>query len=87
MTKISRPGKNNSLFARFDTAFRLMLIGLVVAAAGVLLGFALGNHTTGPVAEAAALLATSGVGLVLVAGSVRFVLVIVKIWLRVRRGF
>ena len=74
----------SSIFGRVDTAFRVMAIGLVVAAVGAALGFALGTHTTGPLADAAVYLTVSGIAVVFVAGSLRFLLVALRLWRRTR---
>ena len=72
------------MFRRVDGLFRVMTIGLGLAAVGTALAFAVGAHTTGPLADAAVYLTVSGIAVVFVAGSIRFVLVALRLWRRMR---
>jgi len=84
MTKIPARRILSSVFGRIDTAFRVAAIGFAVVALGVVLALIAGSDATGPLAEAAAYLLVSGMAVVFAAGSLRFVLTVVRLWRRFR---
>lgn len=84
MIKIPARHILSSALSKIDTLFRVAAIGLAIVALGVVVALIAGSDATGPLAEAAAYLLISGMAVVFAAGSLRFVLTVVRLWRRFR---
>jgi uncharacterized membrane protein len=79
--------ERRSIFRALSISMRFMICGLLIAILGGTMAFLLGERTSGPVANAAAVLTVVGVGMGLVAGTFGFVGTILRVRRRTKKAW